>query len=1092
MRNRFGLLLAGYSGLVRPAIWCPYGEGAQVTTAGTAEDQVPRDGSLVEVRGQRWVVSDSSPGSDGSTLLTLQSVEDGRYGESLPVIWEVEPGRRLLPAGSLPEVTPDGFDPPERLAAFLDAVRWSAVTSADTRTLQAPLRSGVTVEEYQLEPVARAIEAPRVNLLLADDVGLGKTIEAGLVALELLLRHRAKRIMIVCPPGLMVKWQDEMAEKFGLNFTIVDSAQLNQLRRSHGSAANPFRVYPLTIVSLSWLRGAKAERLLHEVIETQDTDQRPFDLLILDEAHHVAPAAPKQRYAVDSQQTKLIRWLAPHFEHRLFLSATPHNGYPESFTALLEIIDDLRFVRGVEPDPVAQKQTVIRRMKSQITDADGSPRFPKRDARAIPVTYPEGEREAHALLDEFAALRRKRLTTRRGRASADLVTLLLKKRLFSSPRAFAHTVGVYLETVQAKSGKAGKARKAEPQDEVPEWLEGFFDDTAAYDDEELAGAEDDATARSGEIQAELTDTSAQEIALLQKMEAWAARYENSPDAKARELIAYLKATCLADGKHGRHWTNERVVVFTEYRDTQIWLKDLLAQEGMAGDQVQLLFGGMDPKRREQLRLAFAEPPDQNPVRILLATDAASEGIDLHEHCHRLVNYDIPFNPNKLEQRIGRIDRYGQHSTPEVRHFIGTGWESASDTYHGDLEFLARIAVKVARMEEDLGTVNAVLAEAVQRRMLGEIADFDIENASAATKRPSKGSRRLTADADVSEQVKRLRRDLDATVEELKVTPGHVKRLVDTALELDGEQQLRPATDEKQFAEGLYDVPALTKSWARATEGLLEKLERAGEEPRRRPVTFDAATAQGRHDIVLAHLGHPLVDMSARLLRAAVWSGHTGLHRVAAVVSDDPALESTLAGAYSRFVLVGKDGIRLHEEILYAGGWLRPDGTFRRVESLSAVSGMLDRALTHGTAAAPAIQARLAAQWQRARSGLVTAIERRTQERLASLTNKLAARQEAERQVIITGAARFEATLRRALADSETDENALFSVVEGRGDEREIAQWRRDRDNWQLRLDELAAKRERELARVAARYQEVTPHSFPVAVIFAVPKREAVR
>ena len=414
------------------------------TTAETDGEAIPQDGSLVEVRGQRWVVSDSAPGGDGSTLLTLQSVEDGRYGESLPVIWEVEPGRRILPAGSLPEVTPTGFDPPERLAAFLDAVRWSAVTSADVKTLQAPLRSGVIVEEYQLEPVARAIEAPRVNLLLADDVGLGKTIEAGLVALELLLRHRAKRVMIVCPPGLMVKWQDEMAEKFGLDFTIVDSAQLNQLRRSHGSAANPFRVYPLTIVSLSWLRGAKAERLLHEVIEGKEgnggaDDERPFDLLILDEAHHVAPAAPKQRYAVDSQQTKLIRWLAPHFEHRLFLSATPHNGYPESFTALLEIIDDLRFIRGVDPDPVAQKETVIRRMKGQIVDAAGNPKFPKREARAIPVGYPESEREAHALLDEFAALRRKRLTTetrscvsRLGHAVAEEAAVLL------APRVRAH------------------------------------------------------------------------------------------------------------------------------------------------------------------------------------------------------------------------------------------------------------------------------------------------------------------------------------------------------------------------------------------------------------------------------------------------------------------------------------------------------------------------------------------------------------------------------------------------------------------------------------------------------------------------------
>jgi superfamily II DNA or RNA helicase len=1052
----------------------------------TTRDAVPGQGSLVEVRGQRWVVSDSSPGGDNSTLLVLQSVEDGRYGESLPVIWEVEPGRRALPAGSLPEVMPGGFDPPERLAAFLDAVRWSAVTSADVKTLQAPLRSGVVTEEYQLEPVARAIEAPRVNLLLADDVGLGKTIEAGLVALELLLRHRAKRVMIVCPPGLMTKWQDEMAEKFGLDFVIVDSAQLNALRRSHGSAANPFRVYPLTIVSLTWLRGAKAERLLHEVLDP-DSDRRAFDLLILDEAHHVAPAAPRQRYAVDSQQTKLIRWLAPHFEHRLFLSATPHNGYPESFTALLEIIDDQKFARGMDPDPAAQRETVIRRMKSQITLDDGvTPKFAKRDARAITVTYPDAERQAHALLTEFATLRRKRLTSRRGRASVDLVTLLLKKRLFSSPRAFARTVAKYLDTITSRTGQATRALAA--GDEVPEWMEGFLDDVAAFDDEELAEAEDDAAVRSGRIQAELADTTGQEIAILRRLEAWAAGYEAMPDAKAAELITYLKAVCMPDGQH---WTNERVVVFTEYRDTQIWLKELLAQEGLGGDGVALLYGGMDAWHREQLRLAFQEPPEDNKVRILLATDAASEGIDLHEHCHRLVNYDIPFNPNKLEQRIGRIDRYGQLKTPEVRHFVGAGWEHAT-SFEDDLDFLARIAAKVARMEEDLGSVNAVLAEVVQRRMLGEIADYDIEHAAPARQPGRRGGSRVAPDTDVSEQVRRLRRDLDATIAELRITPGHVKRLVDTALDLDGEQPLRPSLDERLLAEGIFEVPELTKSWARATEGLTEKLEREGEPPRRRPVTFDPVSAKGRHDVVYAHLGHPLVDASARLLRAAVWSGHVGLHRVAAVVSDDPELEHVLVGAYSRFVLVGADGIRLHEEILYAGGWLPETGRFRRIENLTVLGGLLDRALTTGTPAAPVICGRLAGWWPRARDPLLAAIDRRTDDRIASLRAKLTARQDDERRRIVTGAERFAASLRKALADSEAEEGALFSVTEAKGDEREIAQWRRDRQSWRERLDQLEDRRDREIERIAARYRDVRPHSFPVAVIFAVPRREAIR
>ena len=629
------------------------------TTAETADEAIPRDGSLVEVRGQRWVVSDSAPGSDGSTLLTLQSVEDGRYGESLPVIWEVEPGRRILPPGSLPEVTSAGFDPPERLAAFLDAVRWSAVTSADVKTLQAPLRSGVIVEEYQLEPVARAIEAPRVNLLLADDVGLGKTIEAGLVALELLLRHRAKRVMIVCPPGLMVKWQDEMAEKFGLDFTIVDSAQLNQLRRSHGSAANPFRVYPLTIVSLSWLRGAKAERLLHEVIEGDEAERRQAPVRPADPRRGAprrarrAEAAVRGRLPADQAD--------PLAGPALRAPAVPVRDAAQRLPGVVHRAAGdhrrpaVRPRRGPGPGgaardrhPADEEPDHRRRRQPEVPQAGGA-----RDHRHLPGKRARGARAARRVRRAApqAADHQARPGVRRpGHAAAEEAAVLLARARSRTPSA---------STWRPSRRRPGRPATAH-EDEVPEWMEGFFDDVAAYDDEELADAEDDATARSGKIQAELTDTSEQEISLLRRMEAWAARYENSPDAKAKELITYLRRSACPTAKH---WTNERVVVFTEYRDTQIWLKDLLAQEGMAGEQVQLLFGGMERARREQLRLAFQEPPDQNPVRILLATDAASEGIDLHEHCHRLVNYDIPFNPNKLEQRIGRIDRYGQPRRP---------------------------------------------------------------------------------------------------------------------------------------------------------------------------------------------------------------------------------------------------------------------------------------------------------------------------------------------------------------------------------------------------------------------------------------------
>jgi len=1036
-------------------------------------------GNLVAVRGQRWVVGDIEP-APGSTLVTLQSVEDGRYGDSLTVVWEIEPGRQVLPSGSLPEVTEKGFDPPTRLAAFLDAIRWSAVASADVKTLQAPFRSGVAIEDYQLEPVARAVDAPRVNLLLADDVGLGKTIEAGLVAQELLLRQRGRRIMIVCPAGLTIKWKDEMAEKFGLDFTIIDTDRCAKVRREYGSAANPFEIYPLTIVSLPWLRGQKAQRLLAEVLPADGpTYPRTFDLLILDEAHHVAPAAPKQAYAVDSQQTKLIRRLAPHFTHRLFLSATPHNGYEASFTALLEILDDQRFARGVRPSRTAVSETVVRRLKTQIFE-DDRPKFPKRVAKEIPVQYPEDEREVHDLLKEFAALRRRRLTRARGRKAADLVTLLLKKRLFSSPAAFARTLDVYLATVEQKT------QAIDDGDDIPEWIEDYFDDVADLDDEGLANAEDDAVVQAHPLQGGATE---QEVELLKRMWAWADKRKARPDAKAAELIAYLKAVCMPDG---RNWSNERVVVFTEYKDTLDWLETLLRQEGLAGDGVETMHGGKSAKEREQVRLAFQKAPDEHPVRILLATDAAGEGIDLQNHCHRLINYDIPFNPNKLEQRIGRIDRYGQRRTPEVRHFVGVFKGEAVDSYEADLEFLSRVARKVAQQEKDLGPVNAVISERVQRRMLGE--NVSIDNVEDETPDDD-----LPIEHDVPEQVRRLRNNLDKTIDELRITPANVKRVVDTALQLARQQPLRPHLDERHLTEGLWDVPVLTGSWERGSAGLLEKLnpDKADATPRRRPITFDPAATKDpegrvRDDVVLAHLNHPLVAMSTALLRAAVSNSEIGLNRVTAVISDHPSVETTFVGAYSRFVLAGGDGTLLHEEVLYAGGWIRDRHPgFARVSTLGTLREILDHALTEGLPAPPHLQARLAEAWPRARKGLIDAIDARAAERQESLMGLLAKRQEAEQNRIRTNIEEFSRTLRAKLAeDAEDEENSLISIAEVTKDARELAQYRRDRQSWKDRLDRLAEERDRELEVIAARYRDPRPHRFPVALIFVVPRHEA--
>lgn len=335
----------------------------------------PEHGQLVEVRQRRYVVRDvrqSTLSADPLAaarapqhLLTLASMEDDALGEELQVIWEIEPGAAVIERGELPE--PHGFDEPARFDAFLDAVRWGAAASADVRALQAPFRSGITIEDYQLDPVARAVQMPRANLLIADDVGLGKTIETGLVIQEMLLRHRARTVLIVCPAALQIQWRDQMRDKFGLDFRIVDSDLVRDLRRTRGTRANPWSSFPRLITSIDFLKRDRPLRLFTETLPAggEPSYPRRYDILVVDEAHNVAPSG-SGKYATDSQRTATIRRLAPHFEHKLFLSATPHNGYPESFTALLELLDNRRFARGVPPDPDQLRAVMVRRLKSEL------------------------------------------------------------------------------------------------------------------------------------------------------------------------------------------------------------------------------------------------------------------------------------------------------------------------------------------------------------------------------------------------------------------------------------------------------------------------------------------------------------------------------------------------------------------------------------------------------------------------------------------------------------------------------------------------------------------------------------------------------
>jgi len=1030
-------------------------------------------------------------------LVTLASVEDDALGEELQVVWELEPGARAHERAALPN--PVGFDDPHRLDAFLDAVRWGAVSSADVRRLQAPFRSGITIEDYQLDPVARAIQMPRVSLLIADDVGLGKTIESGMVALELILRHRARKILVVCPAPLQVQWHDQMRDKFGLEFRIVDSELLRRLRRERGIHANPWTHFPRLITSIDFLKRDRPLRLLRDVLpaEGESAYPRRFDLLIVDEAQNVAPAGTG-RYATDSLRTAATRLLVPHFEHKLFLSATPHNGYPESFTALLEMLDGQRFARGIMPNRDQLATVMVRRLKSELPpDWTGKPRFPKRVLEPIEVAYPSDEQRVHAALREYADLRGRDAASQEERFASELVLKLLKKRLFSSPEAFRSTLERHRESLTTATRSARASTTVRPTAGILRRQIAQAEEEYA-DDELYEASNDDVVEAATQL---FRPLAAAEDRLLREMEAWADDASRRPDAKAAELLRWLRATLRPHGD----WNHERVIIFTEFRATQNWLVGLLAAEGLTvGQRVRTIYGGMDTDERERVKAAFQADPSLSDVRILVATDAASEGIDLQNHCSRLIHYEIPWNPNRLEQRNGRIDRHGQRA-PEVSiyHFVGAGYRQRlrGDSVPvgqlaGDLEFLMRAAVKVEAIRQDLGKVGPVIAAQVEEAMLGRRRRLDTDRAERDAA-PAREMLRVRQRLD--EQIERLRRQLDETRVELRLSPENIQTVVEIALDLAGQPPLRATTLNGVWPDPtgvrsrcpIFVMPPLRGSWARCSEGLPHP--HTGQ---LRPITFDPDLAAGRDDVVLAHLNHPLVQMCLRLLRAEVWatsgasaagasgngaSRHQGLNRVTARLIPNQVSNTPIVVAHGRLVVTGGDAHRLHEEVISAAGAIR-EGRFTRLNV-----GQTDDALAAALPAdAPsAIKDSLTALWPQVANPLLNALQARMRDRTEGLQRQLAeraAKEEADIRALLTELARgIEAELR------PTDGRQL--VLDGfLPDERE--QVERNRRALEDRLAAIPAEIEQEVGQIRARFADVTPRLFPVAVTFLVPERLA--
>jgi SNF2 family DNA or RNA helicase len=1035
----------------------------------------PEVGQLVVVRKRPFVVmeivpSAVSPATTGkvtSHLLKLSSVEDDGLGEELEVLWELEPGTSIHEKSTLPE--PTSFDNPKRLQAFLDAVKWGAISQSDDRALHSPFRSGIEIDEYQLDPVVRALSMPRVNLLIADDVGLGKTIEAGLVVQEMILRHRVRSVLIVCPSSLQLQWKEEMRDKFGLEFRIIDSEAISKLRRKRGIHVNPWSHFPRLITSIDFLKRERPLRSFRETLKEEAAYPRPYDLLIIDEAHNIAPSG-RGKYATESMRTCAIRTLTPYFEHKLFLSATPHNGYSESFTALLELLDNQRFARIGNLDRKQLDAVMVRRMKNELKLRwDGRRRFAERQVKHLEVPYTEDEKRAHHTLQEYTALRLQNATGAEERFACEFVLKLLKKRLFSSPAAFGLTLEKHIASMGGKKALAGWQR------DVADYSDDYADDDV-YESET---SEVVSTASQA-----LSPLSQEECKLLKQLSDYATKSSSLPDSKIKKLIDWLSQNLKPNGK----WNNERVIIFTEYRATQKWLYDVLARHGFAEqERLELIYGGMPSDQREPIKAAFQSSPEDASVRILLATDAASEGVNLQNHCSKLIHYEIPWNPNRMEQRNGRVDRHGQKAEEvKIFHFVGKGFGSAQmvgkvGDLDADLEFLMRAALKVETIREDLGKVGPVIAAQVEEAMLGKRTQLDTARAEQEAE-PAR--RMLTFERKLRELTAKFKAQLDETERDLNLTQDHIENVVRVGLELAKQPALIPVELKGIWPDPLgmrkacpvFRLPALSGSWAQCSEGLDHPYTKV-----LRPIVFDSHLSVGRDDVVLVHLNHRLVQMCLRLLRAEIWNldgANKRLSRVTACIVDDAALSNPVVIAHGRIVVLGGDNQRIHEEIITAGGAII-EGRFTRLnvgDTKAALQAATDVPVPDN------IQMRFRVLWPKHQEPLMAALEARRVERTKNLEKNFQEIAESEVHKLRT----VMTDLQRAILEELESKDGAQLLLDLGGDER--AQRNRDLDALRRRLNEIPGEIEKESAHLRDRYRNPSARLFPVAVTYVIPRR----
>jgi len=556
----------------------------------------------------------------------------------------------------------------------------------------------LAVHTSLVEPLPHQITAvyehmlPRqpLRFLLADDPGAGKTIMAGLFIKELIARGDLERCLIVCPGNLVEQWQDELYQKFHLPFEILTNEGLESAR-----TGNWFLEHPLAIARLDKLA---RDESLHDKLRVPECF---YDLIVVDEAHKMSATyfGSEIKYTKRYRLGQLLSGITRHF---LLMTATPHNGKEEDFQLFLALLDpdrfEGRFREGVHHVDISD---LMRRMvKEKLVKMDGTPLFPERRAQTVGFELSPLERHLYDAVTAYVREefnRAEALQDNRRAGTVGFALTMLQRRLASSPEAIYHSLRRRREKLQHRLEELERRRQTMlvTSDVLdPDELEDIED----WTEEDLERAEeeifDQATA------ARTIDELRAEIETLKDLERLAAEVrKQETDTKWRELRSLLELIYTPDGQRTdglalppdvRINPNEKLIIFTEHRDTLNYLAHRIRSWFGRSEAVEVIHGGMRREDRHRAQERFLYDPE---VRILVATDAAGEGVNL-QRAHLMINYDLPWNPNRIEQRFGRIHRIGQTEVCFLWNLV------ALNTREGDVYY--RLLQKLETIRERLG------------------------------------------------------------------------------------------------------------------------------------------------------------------------------------------------------------------------------------------------------------------------------------------------------------------------------------------------------------------------------------------------------